>query len=226
MAIKLFERTEIDVTRYQSDTVRVFYASEREARREYSRLRSIAEKRIERLERVAKNEDDIISRDARRVVDSTGEFQKLSEIKGQEVYTQLERVARFLNSTSSSVSTLRERKEKQLESLRDNDTIKEIVKSMKDAQTAEDKDDIREKDIDNLLPLLDEDADEDIEDLEDEENVSDSELDALLALFEILDQLGLGSMKYNEDMLDYIAVHPDATAEEIAKVANEIMGRL
>ena len=225
MAVKLFERTEIDVTRYQSDTVRVFYSSEREARREYSRLRSIAEKRIERLERVAKNEDDIISRDARRVVDSTGEFQKLSEIKGQEVYTQLERVARFLNSTSSSVSTLRERKEKQLESLRDNDTIKEIVKSMKDAQTAEDKDDIREKD-NNLLPLLEDDEDEDIDELEDEETVSDSELDALLALFEILDQLGLGSMKYNEDMLDYIAVHPDATAEEIAKVAQEIMGRL
>ena len=66
--MKLFERREIDITMYQSDVIQTFFSTEREARREYSRLRAVAQKRLARLEKRAEDEEDIISREARRIV--------------------------------------------------------------------------------------------------------------------------------------------------------------
>ena len=223
MSIKLFERTEIDITKYGSDTIRGFFPTEQDARREYSRLRSVAQKRLERLERVSKNEDDIIAGDARRVIDKTGEFAKLSTIEGQDVYTQLERVARFLNSTESSVSTLRETKTKTIESLKDNETVQKMIKKMRESQQLDEK----KKDQDwapDFTPIYyaDDDEDEDEEDFIASQEISDFEVQGLIRYFEILSRIGLSEWKYNEELLEYFSWHTDADEEEIMKMMDII----
>lgn len=208
--MKLFERREIDITMYQSSTIETFFPTEKEARAEYSRLRSIATKRLERLEKRARDEHDIIQSDARRVLDKTGEFAKLSTINGKEVYTQLERVARFLNSAESSPSTLREKKKKQLASLRENPKVMENARAIKKASTESKKDDVRESEATSEL--------EETEETEDDEEITDADLDNLLMIYEKLDNWGLSYLKYNDDILDYLATNPDTPKEELLKM--------
>ena len=204
--MKLFERREIDITMYQSDVIQTFFSTEREARREYSRLRAVAQKRLARLEKRAEDEEDIISREARRIVDQY-QFKKLSDIQGQDVYTQLERIAKFINSPFSSASTLREYKRRQLQSLRENPTILHDVKVMKEAEQALDKDD-----LDEAQAMTEDEPEED-------EEPTDEEIDRVLQAYQRLDEWGLTYLKYDDEITEYLTLNQNVNENEFRELA-------
>ena len=191
--IRLFERKEIDVSKYSSRNIRNFYPDERAARTEYSRLRSIAEKRLERLDKKSRS-DDPIAFDAGRVVESTGHFPKLKDLStADEVYTQLERVARFVNSASSSVSTLRERVASTLLQMAKNENVQELVTQAKKALPK------NQRKNDNVL------------------------IDRIRIALIRIDEMGISWVKYKAGVVDAVIADPSMTKGQILALTESMM---
>lgn len=87
--------------------------TEKEARKEYSRLRSIARKRLERLEKSEFKE-------SATYLNNKDRFTPLPEIKNiQELYKKLADVARFVKGERSKISGLKNERKKALETLKE-----------------------------------------------------------------------------------------------------------
>lgn len=85
--------------------------SEAEVRKEYTRLRDIAQKRLKRLEKAGYSELDVYKKNIKH-------YPKLSDIKSKnELSSRLADLARFISSERSTVSGLKTIKEKSLKTL-------------------------------------------------------------------------------------------------------------
>lgn len=100
------------ISAYQPDALRSGY-TERELRREYSRLRDVAQKRLGRLQRSE-------FAGSQTVKYNVGRFKKLSEIENQSELTHLlGDLARFLTASRGSVAGMRESRRKSVETLQE-----------------------------------------------------------------------------------------------------------
>lgn len=100
------------ISAYQPDALRSGY-TERELRREYSRLRDVAQKRLGRLQASE-------FAGSQTVKYNVGRFKKLKDIESQSELTHLlGDLARFLTATRGSVAGMREAQRKSIETLQE-----------------------------------------------------------------------------------------------------------
>ena len=84
-----------------------------QVRKEYSRLRDIAQKRLKRLEKAGFSETEVYKK-------NVSHYPTLKEIKTKsELAQRLSDLSRFIRSSQSTVQGIRERRQKTLESLHD-----------------------------------------------------------------------------------------------------------
>ena len=214
----MFERTEINIATYQPENIRQSFTTEREARQEYTRLRSTAQKRIERLEKVAQ-EDSYFGREAKKVLEDVGRFDKLKDIHRQDVYTQLERVAKFLHSKRSSVSTFRKSvTEEYRKALADPNTQKALryLRAAKNGISSGDASEFAS--LSGDLDFLDDDeffeslTSGDVMTTEDEDF---EDLSQLFDIWDIMRNLNLGNLRYNEGALKSVYQNRGADSKEL-----------
>lgn len=222
----MFERKEINLATYQPENVRQSFSTEREARKEYSRLRSIAQKRIERLEKVSQ-EEGYQGREARKVLEEVGSFEKLKDIQGQDVYTQLERVAKFLHSKKSSVSTFREAVTEEYRKALAQPQTQEALAELRRIKNRGYSDDLEEGEFasypgdllsdeeDELMSLLEEDEDETTE----EEDFDD--LAELFDIWDIMRSLNMDTMRYRSGAVATVYQNKGASEAELAAKLKE-----
>lgn len=221
----MFQRREINIAEYRSENIRQSFPTEREARKEYSRLRSIAEKRIARLEHVTE-EGGYMQREAQVVLDTTGHFDKLKDITGQDIYTQLERVAAFVHSKRSSVSTLREMTREQYREILKKDDVQRMISAIRQS-----KDEDTFEDEFAAIPDLDFDLEEDdlfealvSFDLEPAAEDEEQLFNELAVLFDIWDQLrsiGKENKRYDAEAIKTLYNNKGASAEELILMLSE-----
>ena len=85
----------------------------RELRKEYTRLRKIAQKRLERFVGTEWERSEVFKK-------NYGQYPKLADIKSEsKLRYELAALARFINAETSSVSGLRQQRAKTIEALRD-----------------------------------------------------------------------------------------------------------
>lgn len=87
--------------------------TEKQMRAEYSRLRSIARKRLERMGKSEFN-------DTKTFTKNNGQFVPVKELTTDELMHKLSDVARFIQSKRSTVKGLKEERKKTIETLHDN----------------------------------------------------------------------------------------------------------
>ena len=226
----MFERKEIPIAAYQPGNVRQSFPTEREARKEYSRLRSIAQKRLERLERATKNEEGYISREAGKVLESTGSFDKLKDIEGEQIYTQLERVAQFLHSRRSSMSTLREAVEAEYKAAYESQNIKDALAYFRSIKNDSRSDEAADSEF--AFAGDDFDLDDDFfpglfseDETPETKEEQDALYDDLSELFDIFDQLrnwNLENLRYVQAAIKAVYEGRDKSEDELIRELTEM----
>lgn len=217
LADYMFQRREINIAEYRSQNIRQSFPTEREARKEYSRLRSIAEKRITRLEKLTE-EGGYMQRESQIVLDESGHFEKLKDITGQDIYTQLERVANFVHSKRSSVSTLRELTRNQYREILKKDDVQRMLSAIREAKD----EDTFEDDFASIPDLdFDIDSDELFEALtasdipEEDEEKAFNELAVLFDIWDQLRSIGKENKRYDAAAIRELYNNRQSSAEEL-----------
>lgn len=111
MATSKYVKFQFPISQYYPEALQNY--SERELRREYSRLRDVAQKRLGRLKQSEFAGSPTVKY-------NEGRFVKLSEVQNKQDLTHLlSDITRFLTASKGSVSGMKETRRKSIESLHD-----------------------------------------------------------------------------------------------------------